>query len=89
MAVQGGGRRRYLVRRGVRVYQAPSRGGIRHLQLYTPPGRPAISLEPLSCPPNAINLWSKGCEGIDLCELEPGEDATFRISVFVDASQVG
>ena len=29
---------------------------IRHIQLYTPPGRETICLEPLSCPPNAVNL---------------------------------
>ena len=72
------------IRRFVRVDVAAAHGGqhpVRHMQLYTPPGRAAISLEPLSSTPNAINLAANGHPGTDLCELAPGQRVEFRIEV--------
>ncbi len=39
--------------------------------IYTPPGRPAICLEPYTCPPNAFNLAAAGSDA-GMRELEPG-----------------
>lgn len=82
-----GGAEHHRVRRCLTVNPQPKRGGIRHIQLYTPEGRSALSLEPLSCPPNALNLRAQGCANIDLCELLPGEVATFwmRVSLEIEA----
>lgn len=58
---------------------------IRHVQLYLPPGRRAVAIEPLSAPPDALNLLARGHERADVCELEPGESAAFEIAVGLEA----
>ncbi|MGH8602850.1 MAG: hypothetical protein ACREXR_08810, partial [Gammaproteobacteria bacterium] len=57
---------------------------VRHLQLYTPAGRPAIALEPLTAPPDALNLLQRGHARADVCELEPGAVAEFSITLSID-----
>jgi galactose mutarotase-like enzyme len=51
---------------------------MRHVQLYTPPSRPAICIEPLSAPPDAINLLSRQHPRADVTELAPGAHARFE-----------
>ena len=58
---------------------------IRNIQLYTPPGRRAVSLEPLSCPPDAINLLANGADRGHVVELKPGESASFAIRLHIQA----
>lgn len=41
--------------------------------VYTPPDRPAICLEPWTCPPNAVNVAERGAEGTGLVVLDPGQ----------------
>jgi aldose 1-epimerase len=55
--------------------------GLRHLQLYTPPGRPAIAVEPFSSPPNAFNLLAEGHRHTDVLELAPGAEASFHMAL--------
>ncbi len=72
------------VRRVVDVLAAPSEDGmsaVPHVQLYTPPGREAISIEPLSSVPDAINLAERGVPGTGLCEVTPGGSVAFEISL--------
>ncbi len=57
---------------------------IRNLQLFTPGGRNAICLEPLSAPPDAINLLAAGHPDADVCVLEPGESARFAMGIGID-----
>jgi aldose 1-epimerase len=58
---------------------------LRHVQLYTPPARQAICIEPFSAPPDAINLLAAGNPRADVCVLAPGEEvgyeAEFRIEL--------
>ena len=54
------------------------------VQLYTPPGRNAIAIEPLTSPPNAINLDDKGCKGVSLCELQPKEVIDIEFNLGID-----
>jgi aldose 1-epimerase len=71
-----------IVRRTVEV--SPQDGascGLRHIQLYTPPGRPAIAVEPFSSPPNALNLLAEGVSHVDVRELAPGEEASFQMAL--------
>ncbi len=49
--------------------------------VYTPP-RPAVSLEPYTCVPNALNLQPLGIDA-GLIVLEPGEWRTWRVEVSV------
>jgi galactose mutarotase-like enzyme len=59
---------------------------IRHVQLYTPPGRNAICLEPLSAPPNAVNLAARNNAHADLCELAPTAQALFEMRIRMEAN---
>jgi galactose mutarotase-like enzyme len=54
---------------------------IENVQLFTPPGRNAISIEPLSAPPNAINLLNLKHERANVCELNPEEDVVHEIII--------
>ncbi len=76
-----GGRVARVVRRTVEFSPRAGTAGLRHLQLYTPPGRPAIAIEPLSSPPNAFNLLAEGQPHTDVCELEPGAEASFHMAI--------
>ena len=57
---------------------------MKHVQLYTPRGRNAICIEPLSSPPNALNILAQKHQQTDICELQQGERVTFELSVGVD-----
>lgn len=72
------------LRRYVRVDLPAGRASpppVAHVQLYTAPGRDAISIEPLSAPPNAINLRAQGHDRARFCEVAPGDSASFEITV--------
>lgn len=62
---------------------------VRHVQLYTPPGRPALAIEPLSSPPDGLNLLAARNPRADVCELEPGASAAFEIAVGLEAAAGG
>lgn len=62
---------------------------VRNVQLYVPPGRPAVAIEPLSAPPDALNLLASGHPRADVCELEPGESARFEIALGLEAGPAG
>lgn len=53
-----------------------------HIVVYTPPApRPAICIEPNSCPTDAFNLQPQGIDA-DLIELEPGRKVAFHVRVY-------
>jgi len=60
---------------------------IENVQLYTPPGRNAITIEPLSATPNAINLVDQGCRHAGICDLESGQVIIHEIVLGIE--QVG
>ena len=75
-----------ITRRIVRFRTEASNDGPRaipNVQLYTPPGRQAICFEPLSVPPNAINLKARGDIG-DAGDIEAHDSSTFEIVVALD-----
>jgi aldose 1-epimerase len=55
------------------------RQALRHVQLFTPPGRRAICVEPMSAPPDAVNLRTANHKNADLCELPHGASAIFEL----------
>ena len=59
------------------MWQEAGPGAYRYLQVYTPPGRESIAIEPMTCAPNAFN------NGMGLIRLDPGEafTASFGISL--------
>jgi aldose 1-epimerase len=59
---------------------------LRHVQLYTPPSRQAICIEPLSAPPDALNLHAAGNPRADVCALAPGEEAIFEAEFRIELS---
>lgn len=82
---QNAGQRRTRIRRQVSV-PAPGvsrRGviGMPEMQLFTPKGRSAICLEPLSAPPNAVNLGKVMSTRRDSIDLLPGETRIYEIRV--------
>lgn len=84
VALDSGAERRVTVRRVVEVPTGPadrSLAPVPHVQLYTPPGREAISIEPLSSVPDAINLAGRGVEETGLCEVPPGGRIAFEIAL--------
>lgn len=48
-----------------------------YLQIYTPPHRKSIAIEPMTCPPDVLN------NKIDLIELPPGEKKSVRFSMLI------
>lgn len=76
-----GSERALTLRRWVRLAQSEEAGAcpIPHLQLFTPKGRAAISLEPLSAPPDALNLLANGHPRAGVCECLPGASAAFEV----------
>ncbi len=71
-----------LVRRIVSaVAPGDTQPGVRSIQLYTPPGRAAIAIEPLSAPPNAINLAHPA---YPVCALEPAASVSFRMDICIE-----
>ena len=86
------GRWRTRIRRRVSV---PAVGNSRRgvismpeMQLYTPQGRAAICLEPLSAPPNAVNLGAVLGHRADSIDLLPGETRQFEIRVTLELQEV-
>ena len=80
---------RARVRRIVRFTTARGAGSampLRHIQLYTPPGRSAICIEPLSAPPDAVNLHARGIEDADVCELAPGDRVRFEAEIVAEVT---
>ncbi|MEZ6044087.1 MAG: aldose 1-epimerase [Planctomycetaceae bacterium] len=55
----------------------------REVVMYTPPGRPAICLEPYTCVTDAINLQQQGIDA-GLQVLEPGAECRFQIGIGVE-----
>ncbi|GIW94355.1 MAG: hypothetical protein KatS3mg110_2396 [Pirellulaceae bacterium] len=51
--------------------------------VYTPPHRQAVCIEPYSCVPNAIRLYSAGIPS-GLRILQPGEEVTFRVRIHAE-----
>ena len=49
-----------------------------YLQVYTPPHRNSIAIEPMTCPPDVYN------NRVDLIELEPGEKRAFSHSLALE-----
>ncbi|MDH3745185.1 MAG: aldose 1-epimerase [Acidobacteriota bacterium] len=84
IALEAGGEQPVTARRIVEVPAGTGESGVQpvpHVQFYTPPGRQAISIEPLSSIPDAINLAGRGVEGTGLREVGPGGRASFEISL--------
>lgn len=72
------------LRRTVNLIAASSSTGprkIHNVQLYTPPDRNAICIEPLSAPPNAINLLDQAHEQAHVCELQPNDSVVHTIII--------
>lgn len=79
------------VRRFVEIPSEPEidgRPAVRNVQLYTPPGRRAISIEPLSAPPDAINISARGHERADVCAVAPGDRVEFEITVGIEVEPI-
>ena len=71
-----------VVRRAIEV--SPIDGAtcaLPHIQLYTPPGRAAIAVEPFSSPPNALNLLAEGHPHAGVRELAPGAELAFHMAL--------
>lgn len=86
------GRSRTRIRRRVSV---PAVGNSRRgvismpeMQLYTPIGRAAICLEPLSAPPNNVNLGTVLSHRADSIDLLPGETRQFEIRVTLELQEI-
>ncbi len=62
------------------VWQETGKEKYNYLQIYTPPERMSIALEPMSCPPDAFN------NGIDLIRLVPGEQMSVSWGIGVKHS---
>ncbi len=61
----------------ITTWQESATGQYRYLQVYTPPNRKEIAVEPVSCPPNAFNT------GKGLVVLAPGESTEMKIGIRV------
>ena len=55
----------------LQVWQQTGTSKYNYLQIYTPPHRKSIAIEPMSCAPDAFN------NGLGLISLEPGESCSF------------
>ena len=62
----------------VTMWQMAGSTGMRYLQIYTPPTRDRIAIEPMSCPANAMQT------GEGLRTLAPGQAAAFSFGVRLD-----
>jgi aldose 1-epimerase len=82
---------RATLRRFVRfsIGTKDSSPGLGNIQLYTPPARRAICLEPLSCPPDAVNLLSQEHSRADVCNVAPGDEVQFEIMVGISVGAGG
>ncbi len=57
--------------------------GLLNIQLYTPEGRRTVCIEPLSSPPNAINLHASKHQRANVNSIAPGEHIASQVSVTV------
>ncbi|MFQ5790750.1 MAG: aldose 1-epimerase [Acidobacteriota bacterium] len=77
----GGGARSLLydpgTQLGLILWQETGPGKYNYLQVYTPPGRRSIALEPMSCPPDGLN------NGIDLIRLGADQEVSFSWAIEV------
>lgn len=62
--------------------------GFNHAVVYTPAHRQAVCVEPLTAVPNAHELSERGI-GAGMQELEPGEQAIFRLELSVSPLDAG
>ncbi|KAA3635266.1 MAG: hypothetical protein DWQ02_10115, partial [Bacteroidetes bacterium] len=53
-------------------------GDFPYLQVYTPPHRNSIAIEPMTCPPDVYN------NGVGLIELIPGAESSFTFSMILE-----
>jgi galactose mutarotase-like enzyme len=67
--------------------QAPNVSAVPHIQLYTPPGRSSVCLEPLANPPNALNLTHVSEAAVK--PLAPGESRSFLYDVGMEVVEEG
>ena len=56
---------------------------LRHLILFTPPGKPFFAVEPVSNANNGFNLLAAGVEGSDVEVLAPGDTLRTRFGLRV------
>ncbi len=59
------------------VWQETGKGKYNYLQIYTPPERRSVALEPMTCPPDAFN------NGLDLIRLDPEGQMSFSWGIEV------
>lgn len=59
------------------VWQDTEPGQYNYLQIYTPPDRLVLAIEPMSCPPNALN------SGQSLLHLNPNDEFSASFGVFI------
>ncbi|MEM7189737.1 MAG: aldose 1-epimerase, partial [Pseudomonadota bacterium] len=86
ITLSGGGTQSLAIRRHVRINSAPSTPGVaavRNMQLFTPPSRKAISLEPLSSVADALNLSAAGIADAAPTIVPPGETRTFEMEMAI------
>jgi galactose mutarotase-like enzyme len=86
---KSGGTAMARVRRAVTFRTRAGESGLlplRHLQLYTPPSRGAICIEPLSAPPDAINLVARRHPRATVGELAPGAHAVYEMTLTADVT---
>jgi aldose 1-epimerase len=84
VALSDGAGQVLTLRRGVSILVAPSTPGmapVRNMQLFTPPDRRAISLEPLSAPPDALNLLARGVDEAAPNIMPPGAESSFEMVI--------
>ena len=62
-------------------WQESQIGKYQYLQIYTPPNRKQIAIEPVTCPPNAFN------SGDGLIILTPKEETSFQVGIGMQNSQ--
>jgi aldose 1-epimerase len=88
LRTNAGGKVMGRIRRVVAFNAGEGRGArpLRHVQLYTPPSRQAICIEPLSAPPDAVNLLAAGNTRADVSALAPGEEAIFEAEFRIEVS---
>ena len=58
-------------------WQESQKQQYQYLQIYTPPNRKEIAVEPVTCPPNAFN------SGAGLIVLKPGESKNLKVGIAV------
>jgi len=62
----------------LRYWQDRGLNGYGYIQLYTPPKRESLAIEPMTCPPDVLN------NHLGLITLEPGQNKTFRFGAAIE-----